>query len=110
MPLSVVLVLRGLGRIGGVGGVYVEKMESLLRQQSLRQVEIDRQVLQALRQASAALQQAQQVLLSDMKLHENLSQSGDYSELLDAGLQGPLPGQNEGQIPPWLLARPPELQ
>ena len=88
----------------------MDKMESVLRQQSLRQAEIDRQVLQALRQASAALQQAQQVLLADMKLHENLSQSGDYTELEKEGLEGPLPGQNDGQVPPWLSARPPELQ
>ena len=88
----------------------MEKLETLLRQQSLRQAEIDRQVLQALRQASAALQQAQQVLLSEMKLRDNLSQSGAYAEVLDAGLEGLLLGQNEGQIPPWLSVRPPELQ
>jgi hypothetical protein len=87
-----------------------EKYAYLLMQQSLRQLETDRQVLQALQQATAALQQAQKTILADMRFHEELSQSGDYTWLEEESLQAPFPGKRDGQLPPWLSGRPPELQ
>ncbi|MDW7651601.1 MAG: hypothetical protein SCK29_02290 [Bacillota bacterium] len=87
-----------------------ENYAYLLMQQSLRQLDTDRQVLQALQQAMAALQQAQQAVLADMKFHENLSRSGDYTELAGMGLQAPFPEKQDGQVPPWLSGRPPNLQ
>lgn len=98
----------GMGENGD--NLEKEKFAYLLMQQSLRQLETNRQVSQALQQATAALQQAQKTILADMRFHEELSQSGDYTRLAEEGLQAPFPGERDGQLPPWLSGWPPQLQ
>ncbi|NLP36052.1 MAG: hypothetical protein GX357_00155 [Firmicutes bacterium] len=80
--------------------------EALLQQLSLRQEDIDRQVLQALQQAMSALVQAQQLIINDEKFHHKLRRSG-YETLQDYRCLLP---EKDGNIPPWLLAKPPQLQ
>ncbi|MCW3488627.1 hypothetical protein [Dethiobacter alkaliphilus] len=85
------------------------EMQNLLKQLTLRQAENNKQILRSLQQANAALLEAQQLLQADLKFHEGLSKSGDFQALKDA--EWPVSLQElDTQIPPWRLAKPPELQ
>jgi hypothetical protein len=79
----------------------------LIKQYCLRQMEQNEQVRQALHQATAALQQAQQLLQEDLKFHQEMHETGNVERLkLTDGPQQ----QKETDTPPWLLGRQPELQ
>ncbi|NLM52118.1 MAG: hypothetical protein GX197_04775 [Firmicutes bacterium] len=80
--------------------------KALLKQLSLRQEDLDGQVLQALQQAITVLLQAQQLIADDKKFHQNLQQTG-YEPLWEYRC---LPPEKDGNLPPWLFAKPPQLQ
>ena len=85
------------------------EMENLLKQLSLRQAETNKQTLRALQHANAALLEAQQVILADIKFHEGLSKSGNFNLLKRADWPTSLQ-EADTQVPPWRLAKPPYLQ
>lgn len=85
------------------------EMEALFMEYCRRQVSASQQTLQALQQANAALQEAQQLILTDIQFYQTLVESGDVALVKQVGTPTELP-QEEGQVPPWRLSRPPNLQ
>lgn len=88
----------------------VQEREFLLKQLCRRQEERDRQSLQALQQAMTALLTAQQQLTADLKFHQNLRKSQDFTQLKQSILPDGSSAENYGQLPPWIFSKPPELQ
>ena len=86
---------------------HPDHWDALIRQYSLRQMEQNKQIRQALQQANAALQQAQQLLQEDDKFHQEVHETGDLKR---NGLMSGQQQEKECQSPPWLLGRPPDLQ
>lgn len=80
------------------------------KQLAMRQVAANKQVLQALQQAMAALMEAQQQVLADIKFHEDLSVSGDLSGWQHGDLNSKHTGESDNRLQPWQMGGPPSLQ
>ncbi|NLZ93662.1 MAG: hypothetical protein GX922_06600 [Firmicutes bacterium] len=87
----------------------LQEKEFLLKQLSQRQEDINNQVLQALQQAMSALLLAQQQLLSDIAFQKRLRDAEDANRLLNES-EFDASEEKAGEVPTWLLSKPPELQ